>query len=143
MPGYRKKLIEVALPLEAINDAARREKSPFTRNHPRSLHPWWARRPLVASRAVIFASLVDDPSSRPDRFPTEADQARERARLFQLVESLVDWPRSNDQRLLAAAHAEINASTGGNPPAIMDPFSGEDRFRSRRSDSGSALVRAI
>jgi putative DNA methylase len=73
---------------------------------------------------VIFASLVDDPASRPDAFPTEEDQARERARLFRLVESLVDWPRSNDQRLLADAHAEIVASTGGELPTIMDPFCG-------------------
>ena len=63
MTAYRRKLIEVALPLEAINVASAREKAnPFTRDHPRGLHQWWARRPLAACRAVLFASLVDDPS---------------------------------------------------------------------------------
>ena len=65
----RKKLIEVALPLEAINKASELEKQPFTRRHPRSIHIWWARRPLVAARAVIFAQMVDDPSAHPDLFP--------------------------------------------------------------------------
>src|SRR5690606_39054839 len=67
-PGmkYRKKLIEVALPLDAINAASVREKQPFTRRHPRSFHIWWARRPLAAARAVIFAQMVDDPSTYVD-----------------------------------------------------------------------------
>ena len=76
-----KKLIEVAIPLQAINEASGREKS-IRHGHPSTLHLWWARRPLAAARAVLWASLVDDPSAHPDRFPTEADQARERARLF-------------------------------------------------------------
>ena len=70
---YKKKLIEVALPLEAINAASAREKS-IRHGHPSTLHLWWARRPLAACRAVLFAQLVDDPSAHPDRFPTEADQ---------------------------------------------------------------------
>jgi putative DNA methylase len=69
----KKKLIEVALPLEAINKESAREKS-IRHGHPSTLHLWWARRPLAACRAVLFASLVDDPSSLPEQFPTEADQ---------------------------------------------------------------------
>ena len=77
-----KKLIEVALPLEKINAAAAYEKMPGIGAHPRGLHLWWARRPFVAARAVIWASLVDDPSSHLDKFPTEEEQNRERQRLF-------------------------------------------------------------
>src|SRR5713226_6567165 len=77
----RKKLIEVALPLEEINKAAAREKS-IRHGHPSTLHLWWARRPLAACRAVLFAQLVDDPSSHPDKFPPEEAQEQERKRLF-------------------------------------------------------------
>jgi putative DNA methylase len=69
----KRKLIEVAVPLEAINREAAREKS-IRHGHPSTLHLWWARRPLAACRAVLFASLVDDPSSDPDRFPTSKAQ---------------------------------------------------------------------
>jgi putative DNA methylase len=119
----RRKLIEVALPLEAINRESAREKS-IRHGHPSTLHLWWARRPLAACRAVLFASLLDDPSSRPDEFPTEEDQERERQRLFRLIEELVRWENSNDPKVLAAARAEIKASTGGVPPAVLDPFCG-------------------
>ena len=68
MIGSRKKLIEVALPLEAINKASAREKS-IRHGHPSTLHLWWARRPLAAARAVIFAQMVDDPSAHPDHLP--------------------------------------------------------------------------
>ena len=77
----RKKLIEVALPLEAINVASAREKS-IRHGHPSTLHLWWARRPLATARAVLFSQLVDDPSSWPELFPTEEDQSQERQRLF-------------------------------------------------------------
>ncbi|MFZ0451665.1 MAG: DUF1156 domain-containing protein, partial [Desulfatiglandaceae bacterium] len=70
---YNKKLIEVALPLDAINKESAREKS-IRHGHPSTLHLWWARRPLAACRAVLFAQLVDDPSAHPDKFPTEEDQ---------------------------------------------------------------------
>jgi putative DNA methylase len=70
-----KKLIEVALPLDAINKASAREKS-IRHGHPSTLHLWWARRPLAAARAVIFAQMVDDPSSHPDIFKTEKAQER-------------------------------------------------------------------
>src|SRR6266567_2688931 len=120
---YRKKLIEVALPLEAINKASIREKS-IRHGHPSTLHLWWARRPLATCRAVLFASLVDDPSSRPDEFSTEEAQDKERQRLFRLIEELVKWENSNNEEMLATARAEILKSTGGNPPPVLDPFAG-------------------
>lgn len=119
----KKKLIEVALPLEAINKAAAKEKS-IRHGHPSTLHLWWARRPLAACRAVLFASLVDDPSSHPDQFPTEEDQERERQRLFGIIERLVPWENVNNQAVLNEAKTEILKSTGGKPPAIYDPFCG-------------------
>src|SRR5437016_14456008 len=93
-----KKLIEVALPLDAINEASAREKS-IRHGHPSTLHLWWARRPLAACRAVLFASLVDDPSEHPEKFPTEQDQERERDRLFKLIEQWVQWENSNNAEL--------------------------------------------
>src|SRR5688500_2843985 len=119
----RKKLIEVSIPLEAINKASAREKS-IRHGHPSTLHLWWARRPLAACRAVLFASIVDDPSSRPDLFPTEEVQDQERQRLFRLIEQLVLWENSNNERLLSMAHDEIMKSTDGNPPPVLDPFAG-------------------
>ena len=89
-PPYRKKLIEVALPLEAINKESAREKS-IRHGHPSTLHLWWARRPLAACRAVIFSSLVDDPSAWPELYPTEEEQEKERQRLFRIIEELVIW----------------------------------------------------
>jgi hypothetical protein len=88
----KKKLIEVALPLDAINKASAREKS-IRHGHPSTLHLWWARRPLAAARAVIFAQMVDDPSAHPDLFPTEKKQEKERLRLFKIIEDLVLWSR--------------------------------------------------
>lgn len=108
----KRKLIEVSLPLEAINKQAAREKS-IRHGHPSTLHLWWARRPLAAARAVLFAQLVDDPSARPDEFPTEVEQQRERARLHKLIERLVDWDNVRDEKLFAEARAEIVKSTGG------------------------------
>ncbi|EHB57973.1 protein of unknown function DUF1156 [Mycolicibacterium rhodesiae JS60] len=119
----KRKLIEVALPLEAINRESAREKS-IRHGHPSTLHLWWARRPLAAARAVLFAQLVDDPSSRPDEFPTEELQRKERDRLHALIERLVVWENVRDEKLLGEAHAEILRSTNGNPPAILDPFAG-------------------
>ena len=120
---YKKKLIEVALPLEAINAESAREKS-IRHGHPSTLHLWWARRPLAAARAVIWSSLVDDPSSHPEEFPTEEAQNAERERLFKILSELVKWENSNNQDILNAAKAEIMKSTGGNPPALLDPFAG-------------------
>lgn len=121
--AQRRKLIEVALPLDAINEASAKEKS-IRHGHPSTLHLWWARRPLAACRAVLFASLVDDPSARPDLFPTEEAQIAERERLFELIEALVPWKNSNNQELLARARDEIAASCNGEPPAVLDPFAG-------------------
>lgn len=120
---HKRKLIEVALPLEAINRESAREKS-IRHGHPSTLHLWWARRPLAAARAVLFAQLVDDPSSNPDEFPTEELQRKERERLHKLIERLVVWENIQDENLLAEAHAEILKSTDGNPPPILDPFAG-------------------
>ena len=120
---YKKKLIEVALPLEAINAASAREKS-IRHGHPSTLHLWWARRPLAAARAVIFSSLVNDPSSTPEEFPTEDAQTEERQRLFGILERLVLWENTNNAEVLAEAKAEIMKSTNGNPPALLDPFAG-------------------
>ena len=137
----RKKLIEVALPLEAINVASAREKS-IRHGHPSTLHLWWARRPLAAARAVLFAQMVDDPSSRPEFFPKEEHQSRERQRLFRIIEELVKWENTTNETVLEAARQEIRQSwrrtcadnkdhpRAGelfNPdklPAFHDPFAG-------------------
>ena len=118
-----RKLIEVSLPLEAINRESAREKS-IRHGHPSTLHLWWARRPLAAARAVLFAQLVDDPSSHPDKFPSDEEQRAERDRLHGIIERLVDWDNARDEKLLAEARAEILKSTNGCPPPILDPFAG-------------------
>ena len=140
----RKKLIEVSIPLEAINVASAREKS-IRHGHPSTLHLWWARRPLAACRAVLFAQLVDDPSSWPDRFRTEEAQDIERRRLHRIIEEMVPWEASDNETILNAARWEIARSVawglGEEPPAanngnailnylqtkappVYDPFSG-------------------
>jgi putative DNA methylase len=137
----KKKLIEVALPLVAINTASAREKS-IRHGHPSTLHLWWARRPLAAARAVIFAQMVDDPSSHPERFPTEEEQEKERQRLFKIIEELVLWESTTNERVLGQAREEIWSSwrstcaeNRGHPrakelfdperlPAFHDPFAG-------------------
>ena len=101
----KKKLIEVALPLEAINVASAREKS-IRHGHPSTLHLWWARRPLAAARAVIFAQMVDDPSAHPDIFKTQKAQDKERKRLFKIIEDLVKWENTTNE-VLERARAEI------------------------------------
>ncbi len=141
MNTYRKKLIEVALPLDAINVASAKEKS-IRHGHPSTLHLWWARRPLAAARAVIFAQMVDDPSAHPDLFPSEADQEKERQSLFRLIEELVKWENTTNEAVLERARSEIRkswrrtcaenadhprASELFNPdklPAFHDPFAG-------------------
>lgn len=120
---YKKKLIEVALPLEVINAESAREKS-IRHGHPSTLHLWWARRPLATARAVIWASLVDDPSSHPEQFTNEEEQKKERKRLFDILSRLVLWENCNNPEVLAEAKAEIMKSTDGNPPALLDPFAG-------------------
>lgn len=105
-PKLPKKLIEVALPLEAINVASAREKS-IRHGHPSTLHLWWARRPLAAARAVIFAQMVDDPSAHPDIFKTEKQQEKERQRLFKIIEELVTWENTTNETVLQKAREEI------------------------------------
>jgi len=131
----RKKLIEVALPLEAINKACVREKR-IRHGHPSTLHLWWARRPLVAARAVIFSSLVDDPDN--DNAPPEFIEAcnnlpkgknaiendTPRQRLFDFIEQLVTWEATTDDAIIEQARELIRLSTDGNPPPLLDPFSG-------------------
>ena len=147
MTTYRRKLIEVDLPLDDINCESTREKSiPYS--HPSTLHRWWARRPLAACRAVIFASMVDDPSSCPDEFPTEDGQHAERERLHDIIRQLVKWENTDESKpavriLWAKARYEIARSVarsrGGTAPTdpaevlnylsektlpIYDPFAG-------------------
>jgi putative DNA methylase len=119
--GYKPKLIEVALPLAVINAEAAREKS-IRHGHPSTLHLWWARRPLAAARAVIWASLVDDPSG--DESLTPEVQEVERQRLFGILERLVKWENSNNPEVLAEARAEIDRCFPDGPPPILDPFAG-------------------
>ena len=104
---YKKKLIEVAMPLEAINANAEYEKKPGIGAHPRSLHLWWAKRPHGTARAVLFCQLVDDPSEHPDEFPTVEAQEMERQRLFLIAEKLSDWRNSFDENLFVLAKDEI------------------------------------
>ena len=138
---YKKKLIEVALPLEAINVASTREKS-IRHGHPSTLHLWWARRPLATARAVIFAQMVDDPSAHPDIFKTEKAQEKERQRLFRIIEELVKWENTTNEAVLQQARDEIwqswrytCAENAGHPrakelfdrfklPGFHDPFAG-------------------
>lgn len=118
-----KKLIEVAIPLDAINEASAREKS-IRHGHPSTLHLWWARRPLATARAVLFASLVDDPSSHPDQFPSEGEQDLERKRLFSLLIKLVQWENTCNNTIINEAKAEIVKYMGSAPIEFLDPFSG-------------------
>jgi putative DNA methylase len=119
----RRKLIEVSIPLEAINKASAREKDIKVGKHT-SIHQWFAPRPLATCRAVLFAQLVDDPSSWPDRFPTEAAQEVERKRLHKVIERLVQWEASNDKDVLDEARWEIARSVawglGEEPPPARD-----------------------
>ena len=137
----RRKLIEVALPLNAINAASAREKS-IRHGHPSTLHLWWARRPLAAARAVIFAQMVDDPSANPALFPTEKAQEEERERLFGIIRELVKWENTTNETVLERAREEIRESwrrtcseNAEHPraaelfdpdrlPAFHDPFAG-------------------
>src|SRR5207244_1664938 len=109
MTEYKRKLIEVALPLDAINKESAREKS-IRHGHPSTLHLWWARRPLAACRAVLFAQLVDDPSAWPEKFPTEEAREAERKRLHKVIERLVPWDATNNEGILNEARWEITRS---------------------------------
>ncbi len=134
-----KKLIEVALPLDDINVASAREKS-IRHGHPSTLHLWWARRPLAAARAVIFAQMVNDPGGERGYYAgkTRAQADAEREKLFQIMRELVLWENTNNEDVLGRARAEIAKSwretcalNPGKPgfdpdvlPAFHDPFAG-------------------
>ena len=140
-----KKLIEVAIPLDDINAAAAREKS-IRHGHPSTLHLWWARRPLAAARAVIFAQLVNDPGYQQGggfKYGVNKKQAEvKREKLFKIIRDLVKWENTNNEEVLNRARTAIKESWGEtchlnrkhpqaaelfNPeklPAFHDPFSG-------------------
>ncbi len=122
-PAVNRKLIEVAMPLDVINKASVREKS-IRHGHPSTLHLWWSRKPLATCRAVLFAQLVDDPSSHPDRFPTISAQEEERKKLFEIIEKLVSWENSANEVVLKQARNKIRESCKGELPPVADPFSG-------------------
>ena len=121
MTNYRKKLIEVNIPLQAINVESAKDAS-LTHGHPSTLHRYWARRPLAACRAIIFASMVDDPSECKDEFPTEPDQEAERNRLHNIIKRLVIWQNCNDENLLAEARYEIAYSAARNNSENLNVF---------------------
>jgi putative DNA methylase len=139
-----KKLIEVALPLDQINEACQHEKSVPRKGHPATFHLWWARRPLAAARAVIFSQMVNDPGGNRGYGPgmTKAQAQIERERLFEIIRKLVKWENTNNKEVLTEAREEIwkswretcalnkshpDAASLFNPeklPAFHDPFAG-------------------
>ncbi|WP_047691762.1 DUF1156 domain-containing protein [Kocuria sp. ZOR0020] len=135
----KRKLIEVSIPLEAVNEQSGREKS-IRHGHPSTLHLWWSRKPTATARAVLFAQLVDDPSSFEVDYRNQARENglseeevevwvaakvdAERARLHRLMTAMSDWDNLNDTQLWKQVRQEIQRSTGGNPPPIVDPFAG-------------------
>lgn len=124
MTANPKKLIEVALPLPEINDASAYDKMPGIGPHPKGIHHWWARLPLPTARAVLFASVVDDPSSHPEKFPTEDTQNAERERLFGIVRELMEKKLHEQPDVYAKAREEMLKHAGGKLPPVLDPFSG-------------------
>lgn len=123
MPERKKKLIETGIPLTAINNESRREKS-LRHGFPSTLHLYWARRPLATARAILFAQLVDDPAGHPEKFPTAEEQDTERRRLQDLMRRLVLWSNINDSKLYDEARQAIRDSNGGKLPPVVDPFAG-------------------
>jgi putative DNA methylase len=139
---YKKKLIEVNLPLEAINKESLHRKQKAPKGWPSSFHKWWAQRPLAAARAVIFSQIIDDPSSNTEDFPTKESQDKERDRLFKIIEELVLWDNTHNENVVKNVRNEIRkmwlrtcrenssdprAGTLFNPeklPPFYDPFAG-------------------
>lgn len=121
---YRKKLIEVALPLPEINDASAYDKMPGIGPHPKGIHQWWARLPLPIARAVLFASVVDDPSEHTEKWPTETEQNIERERLFDILRRMMQKKLHEHPEVYAIAHEEILKYCDGQLPAVFDPFAG-------------------
>lgn len=119
-----KKLIEVALPLPEINDASAYDKMPGIGPHPKGIHHWWARLPLPTARAILFSSVIDDPSEHPDKFPSEEAQDAERERLFGIIREMMGKQLHAHPEIYAKARVEMEKSCGGKLPAVLDPFSG-------------------
>ncbi len=122
--SMKKKLIEVALPLPEINDASAYDKMPGIGPHPKGIHQWWARLPLPTARAVLFASVVDDPAEHPEVWPTEDAQNAERERLFGILRLMMGKKLHEAPDVYAAAHAEMLRHCDGRLPAVFDPFAG-------------------
>ncbi len=122
-PVHRK-LIEVALPLPEINDASAYDKMPGIGPHPKGIHHWWARLPLPTARAILFASVVDDPEAHPEKWPTEEAQNKERERLFDILRNMMGKKLHESPEVYAEAHAEMLKHCGGQLPAVFDPFAG-------------------
>lgn len=120
----RKKLIEVALPLPEINDASAYDKMPGIGPHPKGIHHWWARLPLPTARAILFASVVDDPEAHPEKWPTEEIQNAERERLFDILRRMMGKKLHESPEVYAEAHAEMLKHCDGHLPAVFDPFAG-------------------
>jgi len=119
-----KKLIEVALPLPEINDASAYDKMPGIGPHPKGIHHWWARLPLPTARAALFASVVDDPSEHPEKWPTEAAQNAERERLFDVIRRMMGKKLHEHPEVYAEARTEMIKHCDGKLPAVFDPFAG-------------------
>ena len=159
----RRKLIEVALPLDAINEACKPEtENPFLKYHPRSLHVWWARTPLVACRAVLLASLLDDPSSLPEEFPTKETQEQERERLLKLVDQFARWENTSNHDVAVQARAEIARTLAwskhprncdrpettvealaGDMPPVVDPFCGRGSISLEAQRLGLRVIAGV
>lgn len=120
----KKKLIEVALPLPEINDASEYDKMPGIGPHPKGIHHWWARLPLPAARAILFASVVDDPSANPEKFPTEEAQNTERERLFEMIRRMMRKQLHRHPEVYTEARAEMLKHCEGRLPGVLDPFAG-------------------
>src|SRR5690606_14443474 len=120
-----KKLIEVALPLDIINDASVTDKRPETGAfHPKGLHYYPARLPLPAARAILFASVIDDPSENLIECPTQEEQDRERSRLFSLIKEIATPKIQTKSAAFRQAREETNKHCNNNLPNVHDPFSG-------------------
>ena len=107
-----------------INDASAYDKMPGIGPHPKGIHYWWARLPLPTARAILFASVVDDPSAHPERFPTDADQERERERLFDIIRRMMQKKLHEHPEAYAEAHEEMLKHCDGKLPPVLDPFAG-------------------
>lgn len=123
-----RKLIETVIPLPEINDASAYDKMPGIGPHPKGIHHWWARLPLPCARAILFASVVDDPADVEDfEHLPEAEQARllaEREKLFDLIKRLLQKRPHENADAFREAREVIEKACGGKMPEVLDPFTG-------------------